>query len=282
MGTIYIPVKVNPEGSPPRMRKQALADPVETMKFSDSWRDGIIHINMSKTVLPLSQECREIILGSLLGDGSLKIHQNYVTPRFSFRHSIKQTSYFKWKVSKLTEISTEKNVWLQKPDGFGGAKLRYQSRADSRLTNLFSLVSKGDKKVVTRKWLNQLSPLSLAVWWMDDGSLIGGGRDGVFCTDSFSKGQVEIIRKYLKVVWGLDTSIGEIKRSNNRHFFRLYIRSVEQLKNFFRLIIPHIKVQEMLYKVCIKYKDRELQQRWISEMVALSHFSENDIVRSFR
>ena len=35
-----------------------------------------------------------IILGSLLGDGSLKIHSGYKNARFSFRHSYKQQEYF--------------------------------------------------------------------------------------------------------------------------------------------------------------------------------------------
>lgn len=230
---------------------------------------------------PLSDECKEIILGSLLGDGSLKVHKNYTSPRFSFRHSVKQSDYFMWKVSKLTEISSENNHWLQKPDGFGGEKLRYQSKADGRLTDLFRLTTKGNRKTVTRKWLNRLSALSLAVWWMDDGSIVANGRHGVFCTDSYSQKEIEIIRNYLLVVWRIQTSIGRVNRSD-KIYYRLYIRSSQLLQDFLRIIIPYIKVQYMLYKACIRYKDKELQQRWISEMAALSGFSENDIVRSFR
>lgn len=231
--------------------------------------------------LPLSDECKKIILGSLLGDGSIKIHKNYTSPRFSFRHSVKQADYFMWKVSKLTEISGENNHWVQKPDGFGGEKLRYQSKADSRLIDLFKLTTKGNRKTITRKWLNQLSASSLAVWWMDDGSIVTNGRQGVFCTDFFSQQEVEIIRKYLLVVWKIKTSIGRVNRPT-KVYYRLYIKSSRRLQDFLRIIIPYIEIQSMLYKVCIKYKDKELQQRWISEIAMLGGFSENDIVRSFR
>lgn len=37
---------------------------------------------------------KAIILGSLLGDGCLKINQGYKNARFSFRHSITQQEYF--------------------------------------------------------------------------------------------------------------------------------------------------------------------------------------------
>ena len=42
----------------------------------------------------LSCQTRSILLGSLLGDGSLKIHKGYQNARFSFRHTIKQQDYF--------------------------------------------------------------------------------------------------------------------------------------------------------------------------------------------
>src|SRR3989344_2779400 len=105
-------------------------------------------------ITPLSKNVRDIILGSLLGDGSL---------------AIKQKEYFFWKVEMLKEICGESCYWLQgsekKPDGWGTAKYRFQSKALSSLTEIYNLTHKrvsGTKVRVTRKWLNQLSPLSLA------------------------------------------------------------------------------------------------------------------------
>ena len=64
-------------------------------------------------IKPLSKNVRDIILGSLLGDGSLAINPKYKSPRFSFRHSTKQKEYFFWKVEMLKEISGESCYWLQ-------------------------------------------------------------------------------------------------------------------------------------------------------------------------
>lgn len=225
--------------------------------------------------MPLSDWSREIILGSLLGDGSIAINEGYKNARFSFRHAISQREYFFWKAKALSEITANKSTWEQYDedfkDGLGGKKLRFQSAALPELTKIFKLVTKNGKKRVRRKWLNLLTPLSLAVWWMDDGSIITNGRKGVFCTDGFSHNEVKIIRKYFRVVWDLDARIGETN-ARGRQYHRLYIRSTQELKKFLRIIVPHIPVEEMLFKGLLLYKDFKLQQRWISEVTKLSQF----------
>jgi hypothetical protein len=234
--------------------------------------------------MSLSDQCKEIILGSLLGDGSLKIHKPYKNARFSFRHSCAQEEYFCWKASALEEISSDKNIFPQKKDGFGtNDKLRYQSRALPMLTDLYELTHKAKQFNIRRKWLNMMSPLSLAIWWLDDGSLVSNSRKGVFCTDGFDKDSLKIIVRYLKIVWGITVHIGAVKEKRagrqNEHY-RLWIRSTEELKKFLRIILPHITIASMLYKVIILYKDTQLQQRWISEVARNTRFSKNVIERA--
>src|SRR3989344_2022131 len=148
----------------------------------------------------LSDRSKEIILGSLLGDGSLKIHSGYKNARFSFRHSVGQKDYFFWKVKELKEISGDSYFWKQKADGFGGEKLRYQSLALSQLTELYHLTHQKDRFVAQPEWLKLL-----------------------------------------------------------------------------RLILPYIKVEAMLSKILLLYRNPELQQRWISEVSSLTGFSEKII-----
>ena len=228
------------------------------------------------SLAPLSDRCKEIILGSLLGDGSLEIHKPYKNARFSFRHSVSQKEYFLWKVKEMKEISSEQCFWKQgenSKDGWGKGKLRYQSLALECLTELYHLTHKKRKLYIKRKWLNMLTPLSLAIWWCDDGSLLVNSRKGVFCTDGFSQKEVQLLSRYLKKIWKVKTSVGRIKRKPEKEYYRLWIRSTEELKKFLRIILPHIPVKSMLPKVIILYKDSQLQQRWISEVCQLSKFS---------
>ena len=238
---------------------------------------------MKHKIVPLSDKIKSIILGSLLGDGSLKIHKGYKNARFSFRHSVKQKDYFFWKVKLLKEISSMQSVFKQEADGYSkNKKLRYQSRALEALTEIYLLTHKKNKLVIRRKWLNLLTPLSLAVWWFDDGSLIANTRKGVFCTEGFSKESIQIIVRYLKKVWGINTHIGSIRKSQDStqdEYWRIWIRSTEELKNFLRIIIPYTP-KPMLKKVLLLYKDTKLQQRWISEVSKLSGISYREIYKA--
>lgn len=259
----------------------------------------------------LSCLTKSILLGSFLGDGSIKIHKNYKNARFSFRHSIKQKEYFLWKRNKIKkDLSSIKDMWEQEESSntteWSTHKLRYQSKALPSLTYIYELTHKRSKQGrigVRRKWLNMLDAQALAIWWCDDGSLVNNTKQGVFCTDSFSLRDIKVLDRYMKKVWNINTKIfpvGKLRKDGGQRY-RLWIRSVKELKKFFRIIIPYIPVYSMLYKVTILYKNSELQQRWISEIVDNSKFSleqvetlvklrkselkafqENDIVHSSR
>lgn len=234
----------------------------------------------------LSDQCRAIILGSLLGDGSLKIHRPHKNARFSFRHSIHQKTYFLWKIKQLSEITSERHCWLQENDtGYGKTKLRFQSLALPELTELYRLTHKKNVLNIRRKWLNQMNELSLAIWWLDDGSIIGTGSRGVICTDGFSHEDNKLLARYFLKVWGIEVKVGKIgsKRDGKRkEYFRLWIRSSEELKKLLRIILPHVPVKEMLPKVLLLYKDSQLQQRWISEVTKKTSFSKNAIEKALK
>jgi hypothetical protein len=225
--------------------------------------------------LPLSDRCKAIIMGSILGDGSLKLHSRYRNARFSFRHSISQKEYFFWKVGELKEISAERDVWQQQDkDAWGKDKLRYQSAALPSLTELYHLTHPHGKFRIRRKWLNRLTPLSLCVWWLDDGSLLNG-RQGVLCTDGFSYDELLLIVRYFRTVWGLSPRIGRVSQVGPRAGqHRLWLRSQEDLQEFLRLIVPHVPVVSMLKKVMLLYSDPNFQQRWISEVAQSTAWNE--------
>lgn len=240
---------------------------------------------MKQILMPLSDRTKEVILGSLLGDGSLKIHKGYRNARFSFRHSQRQSDYFHWKVDQLQEISSNNCVFQQQPDGYSKElKLRYQSLALESLTELYQLTHQRTELKIRRKWLNQLTPQSLAIWWFDDGSLVANARKGVLCTDGFDEDSVKLLSQYLEVVWGIHTRaapIGRKRDGKQLQYWRLWIPSTEELKKFLHIILPYTPVS-MLSKVILLYKDPKLQQRWISEIVTLTHFSKKIVIQAWQ
>jgi len=239
---------------------------------------------MKNINVPLSDRVSEIILGSLLGDGSIKKHKGYKNARFSFRHSIVQKEYFFWKVRELEEISSDRCVFKQKNDGgfSKNSKLRYQSKALEQLTDIYDLTHKRKKFHIRRKWLNRMSPLSLAIWWFDDGSIISNGRKGVICTDGFNRKQVKSLSQYLQVVWNIKTTVAGVAKPKNGtkdEYYRIWFRSTEEFKKFLRIILPFTPVKEMLPKILLLYHDDKLQQRWISEIKKATDFSEDIILK---
>jgi hypothetical protein len=184
----------------------------------------IINITQNdKNHLPLSNQARAVILGTLLGDGSLKLKNRYSNANLQIRHSETQKEYFLWKTAMLREITRGKSVNMQKPDGYSkNNKMRFASKALPSLTELHQLTHKNNKLRIKRKWLNQMTPLSLAAWRRDDGSLIGyGGRKGVFCTDGFDKASVKAFTRYLKAVENIG-GYGLGRRKNLKNFCGLF------------------------------------------------------------
>ena len=221
----------------------------------------------------LSDHCKSIIYGTLLGDGCLQKTKGYKKARLSIRHSFAQVDYFDWKVDRLREISSPKSVQKQAPTG-----LIFQSKACSELTEIQSITHLNNRLRIQRRWCNHLTPLSLAIWWCDDGSIISNGRKGVLCTDGFDETSVRLLANYLQTVWGIYVHVGAIKRDrknvqySKNHYYRLWF-GTEELKKWLRIIMPHLPVASMLYKVIIVYKDSLFQQRWISELkLALPQF----------
>lgn len=228
--------------------------------------------------LTFSDECKSIVLGSLLGDGSLRIQKGYKNARLSIKHSEVQAKYFYWKVSKLKELASDKSVQFLKSTGFSSNnKLLFQSKSTEELTKLYNYVCANNKLKIQRRWLNKLTPLSLMIWWLDDGSLISNYRRGVLCTDNFNYDELLILVRYFRIVWSVRVTI--IKLSKNykgvqKTYYRLAFSTTE-LKKFFKIFLHLIPIPEVLYKVAIRYKDPIFQQRWTSELIStLPHFKE--------
>lgn len=222
---------------------------------------------------PLSMSTKQIILGGILGDGSLKIAKNYKNARYSERHSIIQANYLKWKFRLLQpELNGTLSIQEAEKASFSKQKkIIYQSNVNIHLTALHHLTHVKNKKKIKRRWLNNLRELALAVWWCDDGFLNTTTSQGVFCTDGFTFKELLVLVRYLEVDWGIRCNIIEnpvkiMQGKEIRIDYRLRFSTFENLQSFFRIILPYIPVSEMLYKIMICFKDPKNQQRWISEV----------------
>lgn len=201
--------------------------------------------------ISLSDCCKSVILGSLLGDGSLKLYKGYKNARLSVRHSEVQKDYLLYKIQYLKEIENPRSLQIQKPSGKSKhQKLLFESNSHEELTKLYNYTYKHNQLVIRRRWLNNMTSLSLAIWWLDDGSLIGNKKKGVLCTDGFDEKSVLLLSKYLLKVWGIKTRVGNVKRVRDgvtNLYPRLWL-STNELKKFIHIIKDWVP-ESMQYKI---------------------------------
>ena len=222
--------------------------------------------------ISLSYVCIQVILGSVLGDGSLKIQKNYKNARLQIRHSVVQKEYLIWKAEQLNSVGLLK-LQKQKADGFSkNEKISFQSKAVTELTQIFNIVCQANKLDLQLHWLNALDELALLIWWLDDGSLVSQKRQGCLCTDSFDNSSHQILQQYFIDSWQIYTRIGIVSRANLKNtdptlppYNRLYFNNTE-LQKLFHLIMPLLKIKSMVRKFAIQYTNRNDQKRWISNM----------------
>ena len=158
--------------------------------------------------------------------------------RIECTHSIKQKEYLFWKYQELQR-------WCGAPPHLGSiSDARYNKRWWSwrfathshQVFTQLSRVFYQDKVKIIPRTINQIltSPLSLAVWYMDD----GGRRNdsyGVFLnTLSFKKLENEYLRNCLKKNFNIDSRIHWISDG-----YRLYIPS-SAARKFCGIIYPHL------------------------------------------
>ncbi len=161
----------------------------------------------------LSAQQEQVVLGALMGDGSLSPNRKGRTGvRFRMGHGAKQADYLDWKVSLLGNIGCSRT---QNEKGAVFADFSPLPELDElREVVYFG----GDKKHITWEHLKAMTLLALAVWYMDDGCFTvrsqglqertegGSGRIEI-CVEAMSEGSRERIVDYLRDTHGLDVSL---------------------------------------------------------------------------
>jgi len=223
------------------------------------------YIKIQADQIQLTQEQKEILAGSALGDLSLKKQKNDKNVRFQMHHSIIQRHYVSFKYKKLLSLCTQKSVHLTKPSGYSKhPKIFVQSRRLPCLTKLHNELYVNNRLTIQSKWLYKyISPRALAVWWMDDGSIMSN-RKGRLATHCFSAQEVDTLRDFLEKRYQIKTNRSLVKTSGKSYWVIDF--QPNAMKEFLRLIMPYIPHRTMVYKSFLRYKDKNLQQRWIIEM----------------
>lgn len=226
-------------------------------QFYGIGRKGWKYIKRKKTEPSLSDNQKQIVLGSFLGDGgrmspsSLKI-----------KHSTKQKLYLLWKYEALSNIASP--VSLQEEEIIDSRfqspiqSIRFYTFANTYVESVISELYGSGIKTITYDYLSQLKSLGVAIWFQDDGdtdwnhrSLIKGHNTKPSCkisTQSFSKYECEIICEWFEKSWGIECSVHSKKSSLSGNIGYIVKFNTENTPKLHDLIRPHI-IPSMQYKV---------------------------------
>ena len=191
---------------------------------------------MSNTVGSLTRQQKLVILGCVLGDGYLRIVPGRKNAFLETNHSIKAKEYVDWKYEVLKSICLsppKRRVIDKRRIGY-----RFFTRQHQEITKIYKLFYPQGKKIIPKNM--QLSELTLAVWFMDDGSKTKKG-DVYLNTQQFSLDDQKRLLYFLRKL----KLRARLNKDKKYHRIRFYHQSVGRLV---KLIKPYI-IPSMEYKI---------------------------------
>ena len=203
----------------------------------------------------LSDQQFQVVLGSLMGDGNLSPNRrDRHGVRFRLGHGAKQHAYLDWKVSLLGNIGVSTRI------NDKGAKFADFTPL-AELGELREAVYLGDgKKHLSEEYLKALTPLALAVWYMDDDGFTvrskgvqqrtegGSGRIEI-CVEAMSEGSRVRLRDYLRDLHGVESRL----RSAGARGKAVLTFTTAGTAKFQELVAPYVH-ESMAYKLLPRFQ----------------------------
>ncbi|MBI4253048.1 hypothetical protein HY623_02620 [Candidatus Uhrbacteria bacterium] len=202
-------------------------------------------IEDAKKQLALTKRQKEILFGLLLGDGHLETQNNGRTYRLKIEHSIKQKEYVDWLYDEFRKwILTLPREKIKKREGIRSVNYGFSTVSHGALRfYAHQYYEKNGVKKVPKLIHRWLTPLALAVWYMDDGSVKSKHhRARILNTQSFHAKDIERLMNALKSRYALSSHAR--KQTDGLQIMIL----AESADDFARIVRPYIH-QAMLYKL---------------------------------
>lgn len=191
---------------------------------------------MDNTVERLNQFQKSVIIGTVLGDGYIRIVPGRQDAFLEINHALSQSDYVQWKYSVLENISAGAPK-MRKSNGIRQA-IRFHTRQSPELTKLYNRFYSNKTKIIPKDL--ELDAVMLAVWFMDDGSRCRES-DVYLNTQQFDTESQAILSRALKRL-ELKATLNKDKEYQRIRFLK------ESVPYLFSIIEPYI-IPSMRYKI---------------------------------
>ena len=201
----------------------------------------------------LSDFQREVVLGGLMGDGALSPTRSGNGARFRWGHAASQAEYGDWKASLFANVNVSRST------NDKGAVF-HDVQPLPELAPLREAVYIGGKKVLSDDYLKALTPLSLAIWYQDDGGFQlrskglqertrGGTGRSEICISAFESSSQQRLVRYLADTWDLHPTFRD---ANGQQYLTFPVAETDKLH---ALVAPYVH-PSMAYKLLPTYQGR--------------------------
>jgi recombination protein RecA len=238
-------------------RSQFGCTPNHQIRAPGGWREAR-ELSVGDRVLTavphrLSNFQWEVVLGSLMGDGALSASRSAGTARLRFGHGARQAEYADWKASLFSNIGDSRSTNAK-------GVVFHDFSPLPELAELRQAVYIGGRKVLSEDYLKQLTPLSLAIWYMDDGAFSirakglqertrdGSGRSEI-CIEAIEATTRLRLVNYLVDTWGIVPKL--VARAGKATL----VFSKDETAKLHALVAPFVH-PSMEYKLLPRYRGR--------------------------
>ena len=219
--------------------------------FHVKTNNNISRLKSDLRIGPHNVDVISVLVGSILGDSHLEKRERGIGTRVIFEQCSRNVEYLMWfhnffasrgycsptKPKLITRIKKQNKVFYQ---------YRVTSYTFTSLNWLHSMFYKVSDnrfiKIIPQDLEKYLTPLALAIWFMDDGSQMN--KTVRIATNCFTKSDIEFLCKLLKDKYNLNVNI---QKSGLDKGYILYIKT-GSLNKFIEIVKPYM-LPSMLYKL---------------------------------
>lgn len=189
--------------------------------------------------MALTKHQRDIVIGMILGDGFLQ-PTGKLNARIRLEHSIKQRDYIYWKYRILENMMQSKPKLIKRYNPIWKKQYTYY-RCQSHSSPIFGhyrrIFYPANKKSIPENiGVLLVAPVTLAVWYMDDGYLYHRDKSAYIYLDRYSENELRYLLMALKSNFGLSPKILWKKKER---YPCLYF-DVSKTKKLLDIIKPYI------------------------------------------
>jgi hypothetical protein len=210
-----------------------------------------IKLSSRDRIGPHNIDILSMIIGSILGDTQLEKRKNGLGTRIIFEQSSDNVEYLMWFhnyfVNRGYCNNTKPNLQIRiRQKG----KVFYQYRINSYTFSSFNWIHEMFYKLVDNKYIKiiplnireYLTPLALAIWFMDDGSNVNRGAR--IATNCFTLEEVNLLCNVLKSRYNIIATPNKCGKDKS-HIIYIHINS---MKLFTTIVKPYL-LPSLYYKL---------------------------------